>query len=249
MSDPFSSHLGRIRVAATIGGRELVRDPVLIGLLLFLPVYFVGVWAWSIPADPIEFAVPGGEGTELASTDFQALTVVLITPLTVALLVGITALFLVQRSACVDDRLRVVGFSSGELLVARFVLLAGITLLVVGITMAMALAQVSVANDGWFVLALLFAAAIYGVIGTIVGTVLGRMAGVYTLLFAPMIDLLLLQMPVADTPGWADWLPGHHPIELALSAAFAETVALEHAGWSLLVLGALIAVAILVSQR
>lgn len=240
---------GRFRVATAVGGRELLRDPVLLGLLVFLPAYFVGVWGWMVPADPVQVTVPAGDGAVTVGTDFVALMMALVAPVTGALLVGIAGLFLVQRSREVDDRLSVVGYRGPELLASRFAILAGIAAVVVAATAAMSAVHHSPTHPGWFVVALLLAAGTYGSLGVLTGLFLDRMAGVYLLLFAPMLDILLLQMPLADSPWWADWLPGRHAAELALSASFADSVATAHAVWGVLVVFALAGVAALVTAR
>lgn len=248
-SDLTRSGNARTRIWAVIavGGREVLRDPVLIGLLVFLPVYFIGIWGWVIPDDPIQAEIATGEGTAVVTTDFVSLMLALVGPVTGALLVGIAGLFLVQRSRAIDDRLQVVGYWGPEILAGRFVLLAGITVVVVLASFAVTAVHVVPEHVGWFLLALVLAGATYGAIGVLTGLFLDRMAGVYLLLFAPMLDILLLGMPIADTPWWADWLPGHHVGELALSATLAETVAVSHALWGIVVVGILATLSLLAS--
>lgn len=246
-SESTGGTLGRIRTATTIGSREFLRDPVLVGLLVVLPVYFVGVWGLVVPADPILVEVRDASGPTTVGADFPGLMTALVAPVTGALLVGITGLFLVQRSRAVDARLHVVGYRAPELLASRFGLLALVTVFVVTVTFAISHLHVTPEHPGWFAVGLLLGAMTYGVVGTIAGLFLGRMAGVYLLLFAPMLDMLLLQMPIADSPWWADWLPGHHAVELTLSATFAGTVATEHAIWAVGVVVVLGAFALLLS--
>ena len=249
ISDSESGARSRIWVAGTISGRELRRDPVFVGLLVVLPAYFVGVWGLVLPADPILIEVAGDDGTVSVATNFVALMTALVAPVTGALVVGIAALFLVQRSRPIDGRLQAAGYRGPELLVARFGLLAAVTALVVAVTAAVALLQFTPEHLAWFVLALVLTAAIYGAIGVLAGLFLGRMAGVYLLLFVPMIDVLLVQLPLGESHWWAPYLPGHHPAALALSASFADSVAVAHALWATLVLVALAVLALVVSTR
>jgi hypothetical protein len=225
----------RLWTATTVSGRELLRDRVFVALVLVLPVYFVGSWGALVPDDPVTITVPGGDGSVTVATEFVPLLIVLIALATGALLVGIAALFLVRRSRAIDQRLYVVGYRPAEVLVAHFALLTVINAVVVAMTTAIALVHLNPEHLWWFVLALVLAAATYGAVGVITGLVLGRMAGVYLLLFAPMLDIMLLQLPLGDSPWWADWLPGRHAADLALSAAFAETVAVGHAVWAVVV--------------
>ena len=228
---------GRIRSLSLVGGRDVYRDPVLLGLLLVIPAYFVGVWGTIVPDDDLSIDIATADGTETVTVTFPELMTALIAPVTGALLIGVTGLFLVQRSRDVDRRLTVTGFRLSELLAARFAILTGITAFVVAVVTAVAHLHLDPEHLGWFVLGLALAAGIYGAVGTVVGLLVGRMAGVYILLFVPMIDVVLLQSPMADTDDWVTWLPGHHATELVLSAAFAGDVATGHALFGVLALG------------
>lgn len=235
---------GRVRTIGSVGSRDVLRDPVLIGLLVLLPAYFVAVWGWILPDESVTVEIPAGTGAVSTSVGFPELTTALVGPVTVALLVGIAGLFLVQRSRAADERLEVVGYRPAEILLARFGLLACIGAVVVTVTLLISFVHLHPEHVGWFLLALALAAATYGALGALLGLLVDRMAGVYIMLFAPMLDILLLGMPLGDSPSWAVWLPGHHATELALSAAFAETVATGHALWAgvvVLLLGVLAA--------
>jgi ABC-2 type transport system permease protein len=71
-------------------------------------------------------------------------------------------------------------------------------------------------------------------VGVLVGTVLDTLAGVYFLLFVPMLDLFLYQNPLATGTGTlGTYLPGHFPVQLAMDAAFTESVNVEPVAWSL----------------
>ncbi|MCL9814503.1 ABC transporter permease [Natranaeroarchaeum aerophilus] len=226
----------RIRAATTVGSRDVYRDPVLLGMLVVLPAYFVGIWGTMVPDAVVPIHVATAEGTQEIPVAFPELMTALVAPVTGALLVGITGLFLVQRSVDADRRLTVAGFRGVELLVARFAILVAITTCTVGVITAVSLLHLTPDHIGWFVLGLALAAMTYGAIGALVGLVLGRMAGVYILLFAPMLELMLLQWPVEGTEWWVEWHPGHHAIQLILSASFAPDVATDNALWAVIVL-------------
>lgn len=240
---------GRLRALTIAGGRELHRDRLFLALLVGLPTYFVGVWGLILPADALAVTVPSSGGTAVVDTDLVALTTVLVAPTTAALLVGIAALFVASRSAGVDERLAAVGYRRAELLTARAFLLGGLAIVVAAVTLAVTAIHVAPAAPGWFVVALVLAGVTYGAVGALAGAFLNRMGGVYLLLFAPMLDIMLLGMPLADAPAWASWLPGHHATELALSAAFADRVALTHAGWGVVVALALWTAALATAGR
>lgn len=228
MTERNSNRLARIRAVATVGGRDVYRDPVLLGLLLVIPGYFVGVWGTIVPDDELPAQIATADGTASITVAFPELMTALIAPVTGALLVGITGLFLVQRSTGVDRRLTVTGFHTVDLLLARFAILAAITTFVVAVVTAVVHLHLTPEHLAWFVLGLLLASGTYGAIGALVGLLVGRMAGVYLMLFVPMVDILLLQWPLEGTDDWVAWLPGHYATELVLSAAFAGDVATGH---------------------
>ncbi|WIV68473.1 MMPL family transporter [Natrialbaceae archaeon AArc-T1-2] len=236
-------NLGRTEITTLIGGRDVLRDPVLVGLLIILPAYFVGVWVAIVPDEELLLEVAASGGTEVVEPTFDELMGAVVAPVTGALVAGISALFLVQRSWSVDARLLVVGFRRLEVLAARFGVLSAVVAVVVAVSTATLAIHFVPEHPGWFVLALVLAAGVYGAIGAVAGTFLGRMAGVYLMLFAPLIDIFVLQFPLADPPSWASWLPGHHAMELALSAAFASDVAIGHANWAVGYLGLAVAIA------
>ena len=101
-------------------------------------------------------------------------------------------------------------------------------------------------------IAVLLAALVYGLLGVLAGIVVDRLAGVYLALFGTMIDLFLVQNPLADPPGYAALLPGHAPVELAVDAGFSTGVALATVGEGvayLLVVGSVTALALSRTMR
>lgn len=226
----------RAWAATVIGGRDLLRDPLLIGLLILIPIYFIGAWGWIVPDDSVMITVAEGSQDVDVLVTFPELITAVVTPVTVALVVGITSLFLIQRNRRIDRRLRVVGYRTGEIIVARVGALVTVTVVVIVISLGAMLIHLVPSQPGWFVLALVLSAGIYGAIGGIVGGFLGRTAGVYLLLFVPMLDIVVVQNPLADAPAWASYLPGHHPTELAATAAFTNEIAIHHALWGVVYL-------------
>lgn len=222
----------RLWTLVRIGSRDVLRDPVLIGLVIVIPLYFVGVWGQVIPDEPTQVTVQSGTGEELVHSTLVEVITPLMAVTTGALLLGIAALFIVQRSLAADRRLQIAGARGIEILLARFGLLAGLGLGIVFLSTIMTVISVRPAHLIWYVLGLVLAAGVYAVLGAGVGFLLGRIAGVYTLLFLPLIDIVILQNPLAEAPDWAVWLPGHHATELAISAAFAEEVAMRHGVWA-----------------
>lgn len=223
---------GRLRRTWTVAAletRDLVRDPLLLALLVVLPAYFVGAWGAIVPDAELPVSVATADGTATLTVGMAELISATIAPVAGALVVGITALFAVQRSRDVDRRLGIVGYRPTERLAGRSAVLAVVGVVVTTIAVAVARLHLIPEHPLWFAGAVLLAAGAYGAVGALLGRVLDRMAGVYVMLFAPTLDVMILQNPMADAPAWAAWLPGHHATKLATSAAFADGVALDHA--------------------
>lgn len=226
-----ASSLRRVGLAARSEARQIRRDPILLVLVVVLPGYFVGAWGAIVPEEPLRVPIATAAGTVDRTVAMPELIAAVIAPLSSALLVGITALFAVQRSRDADRRLEVAGYRPAELLTGRLLVLGAVAMVVTVVAVLVTYVHVAPAHPLWFALAILLAGGVYGAVGALLGQVLDRLPGVYVLLFAPMIDVMLLQNPLADPPSWAPYLPGHHPTRLAASAAFADSVAVGHALW------------------
>lgn len=217
--------VARVSRAFEMGLREYARTPVLLALLLFLPVYFVGIFVYLLPASEMPITVPG-EGRQLVAT--ADLYGVLLVPLLAGLIGGIAGLFLMQAARDADGRLVLAGYRPTQVIAARFGLLVVASVVATGVGLAvLSTAYVPVALP-IFVAASVLAGLIYGLVGVLVGLVLGRLAGVYTMLFVPMLDVFFLQNPTVDEQRWiATYLPGHAVTELAVDAGFSSSVALD----------------------
>ncbi|WP_435181668.1 ABC transporter permease [Halorussus sp. AFM4] len=240
----------RVAAAFEMGLREYARTPVLLALLVFLPAYFVGVLVYLLPASPVPVAV-AGEGT--VAVPSSELYGILLVPLLCALVGGIAGLFLMLNARDADGRLVVAGYRPAQLLVARVGLLAVAAGVAAGVSLGVLSVEVVPERLGWFVAASVLAGLTYGLVGALAGLALSRLAGVYLLLFAPMVDVFFFQNPMVGDPHWlASYLPGHFATEVAVDAGFSASVSLEPLGWAvayLLAVGAAAGVAYYRSMR
>jgi len=212
----------RIAVAVAMGLRELRHTPVVLALLVFLPAYIIGAFVWLVSDDPVPLTIDGAETT----AGMSAFAAAFMTPVAVAILTGIVGLFLMHSSRAADGRLRLSGLSATELVVARVGLLAVGTVVATAASLAVALAAFTPESVGAFAAATFLVGLTYGVLGVTVGLVLDRLAGVYVMLFAPMVDVLMFQNPLAtDSPAWTALLPGHFATDALVAAAFTSDVA------------------------
>jgi energy-coupling factor transporter ATP-binding protein EcfA2 len=145
-----------------------------------------------------------------------------------ALVGAVASLFLMQSTCEADGRLVITGFSPASVIAARLGVLLLVGVLVTAVTVGLATTMISPEALAAFALATVLGTVIDALLGALAGLVVGRLAGVYLVLFGTMIDLFLLQNPLAtDTPAVAAWLPGSPPVELALEAMFVRDVTLE----------------------
>lgn len=216
---------GRAAAAFETGLREYARTPVLLALLVFLPAYFVGVLVYLLPESTVPIGVPGSGTLTVPSTQAYG---VLLVPMMAAFVGGLAGLFLMLTARDADSRLVVAGYRPAELLVARFGLLVGAALVAVTVSLAALSVAVVPESPGWYVAASVVAGLLYGLVGTLAGLVLSRLAGVYLVLFVPMIDLFFFQNPLVRDAHWlAGYLPGSAVAEVAVDAGFSASVALD----------------------
>lgn len=219
----------RVGTAVRMGAREYRRTPTLLVLLVLLPAYAIGVFTQVVPDHPVALHLAGDE---IVHADLPAVVTVLMTPTVSALAAGITGLFVMRSTADADGRLVVTGYSPAQVVLARFCLLAGVSVAVSGVSMAMASVAVTPEYPALFFVGTVLAALVYSSVGILVGSLLSELAGVYVVLFGTLVDVFLFQNPLAtEETALATIAPSHFPLSLAMDAGFGDTVALAPLLW------------------
>ena len=134
-----------------------------------------------------------------------------------------------------DRRLVIACFSPGETVMARLIVLAAGTILVVTVSMAVTAASFTPAAWPPFVAAALLIGLIYAALGALAGALLDRLAATYLMLFLALTDLGIAQNPMfgSGTPRWwAALLPGFGPGRIMVDGAFSPVF---HASAALLI--------------
>lgn len=225
--------MSRVGTALRGGVTTLRRTPVLVGLLAVAPAYVVGVFTLVAPAGRATVYVNGETVRTTLDAAFPAIT----TPMTAALVTGITGLFLMHTAANADARLVLAGYRAYQVVLARLGVVVVVSAVATAVSVGVMRTAFTPERLAWFMIGTLLTALVYGMIGVLVGLVLDRLPGVYLVLFGAMIDLFVFQNPLAtDSPAVAVLLPGHYPLRVATAAAFAERVPLEPLGWTVAVL-------------
>jgi ABC-type branched-subunit amino acid transport system permease subunit len=125
-----------------------------------------------------------------------------------------------------------------------------VSLVAAGVAVGAALLAFDPEAVGWYAVATVLAALLYGMVGVLAGVLMDRLPGVYLVMFGSMVDLFLFQNPLAtDAPDVATLLPGHYPLALAMDAGFAGSVEVAHLGWGLAYLAVLTGLATLAFYR
>jgi ABC-2 type transport system permease protein len=235
--------VSRVGTAVRAGAREYARTPVLLALFAFLPAYAVGLFSFVAPENTIEV----NTGGEVVSASLPAVVASLMAPMSAALVAGIAGLFLMRSSRGADGRLVLAGYRAREVVLARIGLLAGVVALAsVASQLILQLLHPPEAPVAFFA-ATVVVALIYGTVGALTGVLFERLAGVYLLLFLPLVDLFLFQNPLAtDRPALATYLPSHFPMEAAIEGALGGAIATNALGLGaayLTLLGAVVIVA------
>jgi len=217
----------RVGAALRSGATELRRTPLLLALLVFAPAYVIYLFTLVAPEGTAVVHL----GDEIVRTPLAEAFPAFTTPMTAALLSGITGLFLMHNSALADSRLVVAGYRAHQVVLARLGLLLGVAAVATGVSVGVMLTAFEPEHLGWFVVGTGLTALVYGMVGVLAGVLLARITGVYLILFGSMIDLFIFQNPLAtDPPAAAQFLPGHYPLRVAMEAGFTGTVEIASIG-------------------
>jgi hypothetical protein len=145
--------------------------------------------------------------------------------ITVAFLAGLCGVFLMQAAQAADRRLVVAGFRPLEAVAPRAIVLALLTLLVVGTSLAVTALSFTPRAWLWFGVADLAIGLTYGSLGALAGALLGRLGATYLILFAAMLDLGIAQNPMFGSgvpDAWARFLPGYGAGRVMIDGAFSQ---------------------------
>jgi hypothetical protein len=190
----------RAFAAARMGLREQRRRPILVVLLVVLPVWFIARATAVTEAIPKTIELPGGETVLTTMRDLHAVDMSVIA---VGFLSGLCGVFLMLSAREADRRLVVAGFTPGEAIAARAVVLGVAVVVVTTASLVVTLLNFDVARWIPFAGALVVIGLLYGAIGALAGAVLDRVAAVYVVFFAAMLDLGIAQNPMfGEADGW-----------------------------------------------
>jgi hypothetical protein len=233
----------RARTATAMAFRDQGRRPLVLVLLVLVPAYIITRSIAETLPTPRTIELPGGETVLTTMKDLHGAGM---GGMTIAFVVALVGVFVMQSALEGDRRLVLAGFRPGETVLPRLAVLLAATALVVAVSAAVT--AVNFTPDSWgpFLAGLVLIGLIYGGLGALAGAVLDKLAATYLILFLVLSDVGVVQSPMFHTsPGAFAWLlPGYGPSRLMYAGAFSESF---HAGGALaLSLGWLAAVAVAV---
>ncbi len=231
--------LARARVATTMAFRDERRRPLVVILLVIVPAYVITRSVAETLATPRHIGLPGGIEVMTTMKDLHGAGM---GGMTVAFVVALVGVFVMQSALEGDRRLVVAGFRPGETVIARLLVLASATALVVGVSALVTALNFTAASWLPVIGALALIGLIYGALGALAGAVLNKLAATYLILFLVITDIGVVQSPMFGdgTPDrWAPLLPGYGPSRVMYDGAFSQDF---HAGGELLLSFAWLAV-------
>lgn len=214
----------RVVTALSMTAREFLRRRGMLALMAGVPALgFVAIYS-ALPDTPASLdAIENGIKVQVALNQVELFGGVMAL-IYVALLAGVTGLYLMQSALKADRRLIVAGFSPAELLTARLALLLILDAALTGFLVSLMLLFIVPRQFAAYMLAVYWAAMIYSFYGALAGVLIrNELGGVIAVLFLANIDVGYLELPgfssVLDQ-WWIVLLPGYFPVQLAIDAAF-----------------------------
>ena len=237
------SRTDQYRRPLELGLRELRRNPALWAMLAVVPAVFVVLSDVVTPPGHTGIAVREDGRLTVRMFDPAEIHAGTMAPIAVASLAMLVGLFTILATRDADRRLCLAGLRPGVLLAARLTTIGAAVLVAVAVSLSVTAAVFS--PESWAVYAAgnVMVAAVYALVGVLVGPLFGRVSGVFLAFLVPFLDVGISQSPMLSTQpdSWAQWLPAYGGIRLvldgALTASFDEQTPLLYAGLWLVGLG------------
>lgn len=203
--------------ATQMAFRDQRRRPLLL-LLVVVPAYVITRSIAITQAIPRRIGLPNDQ---VVITTMKDLHGAVMAGTAIAFVAALCSVFVMKSALEGDRRLVIAGFRPGETVLARLIVLAAGTILVVTVSMAVTAASFTPAACTPFIGSALLIGVIYAALGALAGALLAKLAATYPMLFLVMTDLGIAQNPMfgSGTPRWwAALLPGFGPGRMATQA-------------------------------
>jgi ABC-2 family transporter protein len=214
---------GRIQLAALVvtGLRERARTPVLAALLLIVPAVFILGSVAVTPDKDLALRMTDGGRSLTEHLSMRATHGGTMAPIAIGSLAALGGLFAVLDARAADGRLMLAGIRTPVLLTARLGLVGVCAALVTVVSLIATAAVFRADQPVVYALGNLLVAAVYALVGVVLGPLVGRVAGVFIAFLVPFLDLGLIQSPMlGGVPAWGRMLPGWGPYRVLMDGAF-----------------------------
>jgi len=236
-----------ITAAWRMSVRELLRSRIALILFLVIPALFFAVILLTTTHKEIGFKLASVSEDAFIRVSQRREALVFIGLAAVGLLTSFLALNLTQKHAAANRRLVLCGYTTSELLAAKFLTLAG---LIVGIGVYLSSLLLLFFRPGRLLLVFLgfiLAGFVYGSYGLMVGALFRReLEGILFIVLLANIDIGWLQNPIyyadAQNKFIIRHLPAYFPSQVSMTAAFSGHSVLAPL-WGGLVYGSLLLLA------
>jgi hypothetical protein len=202
---------GQLATALRFGLVDLRRNAVLLALLVIVPAAFVLLAKVTTPGRPLMVSVTENGTTSSQPFWFPDVHAGAMAPIGIGALAALVGMFVVVDAAGGDRRLRLAGYRLGVVLAARLGVVAVAAIVITAATMAVTATVFDAKQWAGYIGANLLIAAIYALIGVVIGPLLGKVAGVFVAFLIPFLDLGIIQSPMLRPvpQEWAQFLPGY----------------------------------------
>lgn len=214
---------GRTLTATSMAFTDQRRRPLLLILLVLVPAYVITRSIAITEATPRLIPLPGDV---IVTTTMKELHGAVMAGIAIAFVAALCGVFVMQAALQGDRRLVIAGFRPAETVVARLIVLAAVTALVVAVSMGVTALSFTPASWIPLVAAALFTGLIYAALGAVAGALLDKLAATYLMLFLALTDLGIAQNPMfgdGDPRSWATLLPGYGPGRMMVDGAFSPS--------------------------
>jgi hypothetical protein len=214
---------GRTLTATSMAFTDQRRRPLLLILLVIVPAYVITRSIAITQATPRRIPLPGDL---VVTTTMKELHGAVMAGIAIAFVAALCGVFVMQAALQGDRRLVIAGFRPGETVVARLIVLAAVTALVVTVSMGVTALSFTPASWSPFVVAALLTGLIYAALGALAGALLDKLGATYLMLFLALTDLGIAQNPMfgnGSPPSWATLLPGYGPGRMLVDGAFSSS--------------------------
>ncbi len=212
---------------AWMAARELLRSRIAIILFFLIPTVFAAIILLTTTHKPIAFKLASVSEETFVQVSQRNEALIFIGLAAVGLLTSFLALNLTQKHAAVNRRLLLCGYRTAELILSKFAVLVGLTIVIGAYVSVLLLFFFRPARLALVILGFILTGYVYGCYGLLVGAVFKReLEGILFIVLLANIDAGWLQNPIyyaeAQNKAIIRHLPAYFPSQVSMVSAFTD---------------------------